>query len=57
MRKQRIKYHYLYKTTNLITNEFYIGVHSTYDLKDGYLGSGKKEDIQKWIGWKVELMF
>lgn len=34
------KYHYLYKTTNLINNKFYVGMHSTSDLNDGYLGSG-----------------
>jgi group I intron endonuclease len=39
-RKQK-KYHYLYKTTNLINNKFYVGMHSTDDLEDGYLGSGK----------------
>lgn len=49
-RKVRIKYHYLYKTTNTITKEFYIGVHSTYNLEDGYLGSGTKlwRRIQKY---------
>ena len=34
-------YHYLYKTTNSLNGRFYIGVHSTQDLNDGYLGSGK----------------
>jgi hypothetical protein len=39
-RKQK-KYHFIYKTTNLITNKFYVGMHSTDDLEDGYFGSGK----------------
>lgn len=34
------KYHYLYKITNQITGEYYYGVHSTNNLKDGYFGSG-----------------
>ena len=43
--------HYLiYKTTCLITGKIYIGQHHTYDLYDGYLGSGRelKLDIQKF---------
>jgi len=35
------KYHYIYKTTCLVTGKFYVGMHSTDDLEDGYLGSGK----------------
>ncbi len=34
-------YHILYRTMCLITNHYYIGIHSTDDLEDGYLGSGK----------------
>lgn len=40
-RKQKI-YHYIYKTTCLINNKFYYGMHSTDNLNDGYLGSGKR---------------
>lgn len=39
-RKQK-KYHFIYKTTCLITGKFYVGMHSTDDLDDDYLGSGK----------------
>lgn len=36
------KYNFIYKTTCIITNRFYIGVHSTDDINDKYLGSGKR---------------
>lgn len=39
-RKQK-KYHFLYKTTCKTTGKFYVGMHSSDSLEDGYLGSGK----------------
>jgi hypothetical protein len=41
MQKPPKTYHYLYRTTCLVTGKFYVGMHSTDDLNDGYLGSGK----------------
>jgi hypothetical protein len=40
-------YHFIYKTTCKITNEYYIGRHSTNNINDDYLGSGKK--LWAWI--------
>lgn len=42
MARSQKKYHYIYKTTNLINEKYYIGMHSTDDLEDGYIGSGKR---------------
>lgn len=36
------KYHFTYKTTNLINGRYYLGMHSTNCIDDGYLGSGKR---------------
>lgn len=34
------KLYYLYQIINLVNNKIYIGVHETFDLNDGYFGSG-----------------
>ena len=33
-------YHFIYQTKNIINNKTYIGVHSTPNLNDGYIGCG-----------------
>lgn len=45
-----MKKHTVYKTTCLKTNKFYIGVHSTINPNDSYLGSGKdlKTSVEKY---------
>ena len=50
MPRKSKKHHFIYKTTNLINNKFYVGMHSTDNLEDGYVGSGKRlgNSIQKY---------
>lgn len=49
MERTEKKYNYFYIINNLLNGHFYLGVHSTDDLDDGYFGSGKvlKQAIKK----------
>lgn len=39
-KQERKMYHYFYKIENNINKHFYYGIHSTYNIDDGYMGSG-----------------
>ena len=42
MARKEKQHHFIYKTTNLLNGKYYYGMHSTDNLNDGYLGSGRR---------------
>ena len=35
MARKEKQYHFIYKTTNLLSGKYYLGMHSTDNLQDG----------------------
>jgi len=46
---EKYQYHTIYEIKNLINGKIYVGAHSTYNVNDCYMGSGKliKQAIEK----------
>jgi hypothetical protein len=42
MPRKQHTHHYIYKTTCKVNGKYYVGMHSTSNLEDGYIGSGKR---------------
>lgn len=42
MARKEKQYHFIYKTTNVLNDKYYYGMHSTDNLNDEYYGSGRR---------------
>jgi len=42
MARKEHKYHFIYKIVNIKSGKYYIGMHSTHNPDDGYMGGGKR---------------
>lgn len=50
MPRKQHTHHYIYKVTCNVNGKYYVGMHSTSNLEDGYFGSGKvlKRSLNKY---------